>query len=90
MITPIVNTRICATLGNRWSCGTSAKDIIPPQAVRIRTMETMVEGTSKLNARFDRLLPLTTKVFSCLRLDELSGGDRTERRMLNVAGKVSG
>jgi len=89
LITPIINTRICATLGNRWSIGTSAKDIIPPQAVRIRTVETMVEGTPKLNTRFDRLLPLTTKGFGSFRLNELIGGDRGEASSLNMACKVS-
>ena len=52
-------------------------------------METMVEGTSKLNTRFDRLLPLMTKCFGSFRLNELIGGDRGEASILNMAGKVS-
>ena len=49
----------------------------------------MVEGTSKLNTRFDRLLPLTTECFGSFRLNELIGGDRGEASRLNMAGKVS-
>ena len=49
----------------------------------------MVEGTSKLDARFDRLLPLTTKCFGSFRLNEVISGDRGEASILNMAGKVS-
>ena len=49
----------------------------------------MVEGTPKLNMRFDRLLPLTTKCFGGLGLNEFIGGDRGESSRLNMAGKVS-